>query len=400
MPTIKDEEDAYTAWGWDWSSAIHPGTVTESYSGTYNVISPDIHGDTEGDDLWTYAQMFDRGGNAVYENRRKEWNEYFEAGNYRLQLDSGTDDSYGYDHMYGYGLVYEYWRNGDAGALAEAVNLGAIVEDGWDGNGWNGNYGCLLSNACYEYGYREAARHLLLIAYLTKATGDSRWTTLRDTMVNTILNKSGWDATYGMFFAGEFFTDESFGSGYYAAGYRTYFSPAQAILVEGLYEVYLQTGNATIKSRIISMADFFIAKALDPSSQYVGYRAGINPSGNPYHIGPGAVYTTALVNTLVLAYKLTGTTNYLTQAKYFFNRGTKGDPGDGHRLAPDNKVHHFVDTVWASSTSYFYLDFNRGELLYTYRIFENGGSPTVVSTPPPPPPSAAPPSAPTGLRIQ
>jgi hypothetical protein len=400
MPTIKDEEDTYTSWGWDWSGAVHPYTVIEPYSGTYNVTSPDIHGDTEGDDLWTYAHMLDRGGNSIYENRRKEWSEYFKPGTYRSQLDSGTDHSYGYDHIYGEGLVYQYWRNGDIASLTEAENLGAIIEDGWDGNGWGGDFSCLRANGCYEYGYRPAARHLWLIAHLARATGNPRWTTLRDTMVNTLLNNSGWNATYGMFFDGQYETDNKFGSGSYAAGYRHYFSSAIGILTNALYEVYLQTGNTTIRSRLISMADFIIAKGLDPSAQYTGYKAGINPSGNPYHIGPGVVYTTSLVNTLVMAYKLTGSANYYTKAKYFFNRGTKGDPGDGSRLCADNAVHHFVDTIFASSTSYFYLDFNRGELLYTYFIFENGGHPTVESSTPPPPPPQSTPSAPTGLRIQ
>ena len=58
------------------------------------------------------------------------------------------------------------------------------------------------------------------------------------------------------------------------------------------------------------------------------------------------------------------------------------------RLCADNEVHHFVDTIFASSTGYLYLDRNRAEYFYTYLIFENGGDPTVEG-----------PNAPKDLRV-
>jgi len=105
-------------------------------------------------------------------------------------------------------------------------------------------------------------------------------------------------------------------------------------------------------------------------------------------------YTSALVNTLVAGYKLTGEQHFLDRAKYQFNRGTKGVYGDcTARAAADNVVHHFVDTIFDTSTGNFYLAYNKGELQYTYLLFENGGLPTVSSI-------TTVPSAPTGLQVK
>ena len=32
-------------------------------------------------------------------------------------------------------------------------------------------------------------------------------------------------------------------------------------------------------------------------------------------------------------------------------------------------MHHFVDTIFSSADGYFYLDYNKGELQYTYLLF-------------------------------
>ena len=48
-------------------------------------------------------------------------------------------------------------------------------------------------------------------------------------------------------------------------------------------------------------------------------------------------------------------------------------PGGGN----ENVVYHYVDTRFDTSTGSQYLYNNKGELQYTYLIFENGGVPTV-----------------------
>lgn len=126
-----------------------------------------------------------------------------------------------------------------------------------------------------------------------------------------------------------------------------------------------------------------------------GYRAGLDPHGAAFHQGTSDPnYTTSLVNLFVMVYKLSGNTRYIDQAKYFFNRGTKGVYGDiTARLAADDEVHHFVDTMFDSSTGYIYLARNKGELFSTYLIFENGGNPTVINT-------GSPPRTPTNLHLR
>jgi hypothetical protein len=198
-----------------------------------------------------------------------------------------------------------------------------------------------------------------------------------------------------MYFYGEWQTNKELWSGAYKAGYRLYSPFEIGVFAEGLWQVWRTTGNEMVKSRLISMAKYIDEYGLDPDAQYAGYRSGVDPNGSAYHsylADPS--YTNSLVNLLVMGYKLTGNANLLTKAKTFFNRGTKGVYGSTtQRLCADDEVHHFVDTLFASSTMYEYLDRNKGELFYTYLIFENGGNPTVE------PLSTSPPSAPKNLRI-
>src|SRR5262249_57970587 len=101
-------------------------------------------------------------------------------------------------------------------------------------------------------------------------------------------------------------------------------------------------------------------------------------------------YDTAMVNTLVIGYKLTGSTSMLTLAKDMFRRGTiygagaESDPPLTRIVGP-TEVSHFVDTLTNPDTIFF--DYNKGELQYSYLLFENGGNPIVMGagvTPKPP----------------
>jgi hypothetical protein len=155
---------------------------------------------------------------------------------------------------------------------------------------------------------------------------------------------------------------------------------------------------------MISMARFVDQYGLDPTVQYTASWFGVK-NGQPWHIYSVSqpvtfwdpVYTTDLVNILVRGYKYTGDTKLYNRAKYFFNRGTKGIYGSTtQRQAGDNVVGHFIDTTFDSSTNNFYLAYNKGELQYTYLVFENGGSPTIEAGTPP----LSPPSAPSGLTLK
>jgi hypothetical protein len=390
MPTLSDEKNTYLSWGWTWSPSQEPGFVKEPIAG-YSVSNPDIHGDTEGDDLWSYLQMYRRTGNPVYLNRATAWANYFKNG-YRNCTGSQNlsfcfdRDAFGLDHLYGWGLLTLYEYNGDAAALAEAQNIAGALEALYQPNS---PYGCLPAGACTWYGLRQPGRHLIFMTRLAEITGSSRWIALRDKILDLLLNSADWDAARGMYFFGSVSTDSNLGTGAYASGARIV-SPFQlAILAEGFFHAYRTTGRPELKNRLIAMARFVQQYGLDPTYQYTGSVFGV-VNGNIWHNYSAKQpvtfwdtnYTISLVNLLVMGYKYTGDAALLNRAKTHFNRGTKGvTPSPTQRSSADNVVDHFVDTVFES----IYLAYNKGELQYSYLIFENGGSPIVNGTPSPSP---------------
>jgi len=402
MPSLEDERNTYLAWGWTWTANKEPTAVAEPLP-NYTVTNPDIHGDTEGDDLWTYLMMYRRTGNTVYLRRATAWANYLKN-SYRACIGDPyrnfcyDRDAFGLDHFYGWGLIAWYEHNGDTAALTEAENLGAALETMY---GPNTPYSCLPAGACIWYGPRAGARHLLFITRLAQVTGKSRWITLRDKIINLWLTSIQWDATYGTYFLGDYVTDEVGGPGAYNQGLRVQSAFQLGILTEAFDHAYRATGNLELKNRMISIARYVSQYGIDPTYQYTASYWGVK-NGRPWHNYSASqpvtfwdsVYTTSLVNTLVRGYKYGGDQYLYDRAKYFFNRGTKGIYGEPvQRAAGDNEVHHFVDTVFDTSSGYFYLDYNKGELQYTYLLFERRGSL-------PPTPDVAPPAAPANLRVQ
>jgi hypothetical protein len=225
----------------------------------------------------------------------------------------------------------------------------------------------------------------MLATRLAQVTGKARWISLRDKILDLMINSQQWDAAKGTYFLGDFATDSVVSTGAYAAGARIQ-SPFQlALLVEAFDMAYRATGRQVLRDRIISIARFVDQYGLDPNYQYTASFFGI-VNGTVWHRYSATqpvtfwdpVYTTSLVNTLVRGYKFSGDAALYARAKYFFNRGTKGVYGSPtQRTAADNVVDHFVDTRFATSTGNLYLEYNKGELQYTYLIFENGGRPTV-----------------------
>lgn len=393
MPSAADEKATYQKWGWTWSAAAEPASVTEPIA-NYAVTNPDIHGDTEGDDLWTYLMMYRRTGNSVYLNRAQAWLNYFKT-NYRKDCSAFPSASFcydlnafGLDHAWGWGLVAWYEHSCltgscDTAALTEAENLAAVVEALW---GPDTSFGCLPTSGCLHYGLRQAARHLLLVTRVAEATGSNRWIQLRDQILARILDSPMWDSARGMYFYGDWMTDNTYGAGAYAAGTRVQ-SPFQlGVLAEALYHAYRVTGNTTVRARLVAMAEFVYQHGLDPTYQYTGSSFGLRNGQtlHNYNATQSAtldcnafwdpVYTTSLVNLLVTGYKFTGERRYYDRARVHFNRGSKSLYGEAcARAAADNVAHHFVDTRFATGSGNFYLDYNRGELQYTYLLFENGG---------------------------
>lgn len=388
MPSLQDERNTYLGWSWSWTVDKEPGAVSEPIT-NYAVASPEIHGDTEGDDLWTYLMMYRRSGNTVYLNRARAWAAYFKTA-YRTSPEFSADDGFLLDHMYGWGLVTWYEHTCETGvcdtaALAEAENLAAVSEAHWS----------TRSNKAYPvpgqfrmafYSVREGARHLLLATRVAEVTKKTRWITLRDRLIDLWLQSPDWDAR-GLYFFGDYETDNYLGTGSYAAGARIV-SPFQIGILSEAFDQAYRTLDATdsrkalLRERLIAMARFVDQYGLDPGCQCTGYRFGIRAGkawhsytdGNTASCTAGfwdSAYSTSLVNVLVRGYRHSGDTDLYARARYFFNRGTKGIYGNpATRAAADNAVHHFVDTRFDSSSGNFFLSYNKGELQYTYLLFQ------------------------------
>jgi hypothetical protein len=369
MPTLEDERNTYRNWGWTWNVNVEPAVVTEPIANYYVTLDPlEVRYDTEADDLWNYVMMYRRTGNTVYLNRAQVWLRYFKD-EYRDDLVSGDN----FAHLYGVGLIAWYEHTCEQGscddsALAAAEGIGVEVEKYWQSM-------VPGSFSMGYYGPRKGARNLLFATRLAEVTKKQRWIDLRDKLIELWIQSPDWDAR-GMYFSGREETDNEsgLGSGAYAAGYRILSSFQIGIITEAFNQAYRITGRREFRDRLVDMAKFVDQYGLDPGNLYTGSYFGIAPDGSSWHKFEASAYTTSLVNTLVSGYKLTGNRYYYDRAKFFFNRGTKGVYGDPtKRTSPDNVVDHFVDTVFSSDK--FYLSYNKGELQYTYMIFENGGMP-------------------------
>src|SRR5262245_13470857 len=68
IPDVEAEKKAYQSFGFTWAPEAEPSAPAEA---SYSVSDPDIHGDTESDDLWTHLMMSERSGKPGYEDRAK-----------------------------------------------------------------------------------------------------------------------------------------------------------------------------------------------------------------------------------------------------------------------------------------------------------------------------------------
>ena len=375
IPDLDAERRTYERFGWTWDASAEPHVPAQP---TYKVVDPDIHGDTEGDDLWTYLIMYRRTNEPGYLDRAKAWLRYFEE-DYRSCVGGAyadfcrDKDGFGADHLYGTGLIAWYQHANDPAALEEAKQLGAVVEQLW---GPDSTFTCLRRNGCTTYGMRQVARHLHFITRLAEVTGDVRWEQLRDKIIDTLLASKDWDESVGMW-SSQYSTDYTLGKGAYAAGARITSSFQVGIMSEALDHAYRVTGRPELRRRIVRMAEFVATYGLDPTYQYSGSYFG-RVDGKVWHNYSAKqpvtwwdpVYTTSNVNTLVRGYRYTCDPRFLDLAKTFFERGNRGLYGKPIATAtPPGVVHHFVDTRFLSPSN-FLLAYNKGELRYTYLLFE------------------------------
>jgi hypothetical protein len=376
---LEAERSAYAEQGYAWTADAEPNH-TEGNPG-YHVADPDLHGDTEGDDLWTNLMMYDRTGQQEYLDRARAWARYFKEDYRNCVGDSSNNFCYdmgafGADHLWGWGLIAWYEAMGDEAALTELEALGGVVAGLWSEGS---DYGCIPSGGCLWYGSRLMGRHLLFMTRLSEVSSDPRWVPLRDRMVETLLVSDQWDEERGMYFSGSWSTDEQLGEGAYDAGARITSPFMVGVLAEGMDHAYRVTGNEELRRRMVKMARFVEEHGLDPEYRYAGSRFGIVGGRTWHNYNSGGavdywdpVYTTSLVNTLVRGYRYTCEQHFLDTAWEFFDRGNKGIHGEPiERAAEDGLIHHFVDSRFSTASGNFYFAYNKGELQYTYLLFED-----------------------------
>lgn len=427
MPTIADETAAYASFGWSLqapyaTSTYNSTTITEdmTYIVTGNQVS--VHDESEGDDLWGNANMSRRGGSSMYSGRATQWLSFFK-GDYvncnptspdSLCQDIGGGDTmatvcpnkgcasltYSGDHMTGWGLVDNYQLTGDAGSLTAATTLGTWIElyysDKFAGH-------CI---ACWSI--RMGARHLMLATRLAEATNLPRWITLRDKILTIWQNDPTWDNVGKMYSMNSAFDGDSTAWALLgtttpvADGWRGVGTFQVSMISDAFYHAYRTTGQSWIKDRMVMIAQNIQANALNPAwGNGVGrggitYFWNIKTGAKAWYgaAGGSAGYTLTLTNALVLGYKYSGNTALMDLAKHVFAQGSKFDL-DGTRFCsffkytcdanPDNDpVHHYVNTIkqTAGGNPTIWLYYMKGELQYTYFLFENGGNPTVEGTGP------------------
>ena len=405
MPTVQDELATYQRWGWTIGPNADP--AYDSAPG-YLVTQADIHGDTEGDDVWAYLQAYNRrtSGRNGYLQRAQAWRDYY-VKNFEGSPDQANDESFLFDHFYGWGLQQYATQIGDPGAAAEALKISTTLHDWWAAGGRSGGGGWPVPGVfdMAHYGIRGPARNLHTAVAVADATGDAKAIELRDRLIDLWLQSPDWDNLHGMYWV----ADVAYPQLNYAAGDRMVSPFHIGHLAEAFFAAWLspnvtQARKDGMRTKVIAMATWMRANGLDPTYRYSSSELGIRGSGGawwnysltqPVTFWDG-VYTISIVNLLVMGYKFTGDSTFLFgpasngfyPAQYCFNRGTKNmygttdmREGPNQTMVPaggnENVAFHLVDTRFDSSTNNEYLYNNKGELQYTYLLFENGGAPTV-----------------------
>ena len=398
MPSLQDERDFYTKMGWTWTKAQEPAWPVP-YPGqptrVYGVKDPDIHGDTEGDDLWTYLVQFQRTGQPGYLVRAQAWARYFKD-DYRQCVGGQYYNycfdarNYVYDHMYGWGLL-AWFQHLDAqhdptarSYLEAAEALGSDLEVYYREKKFNPGSNIAVS--------RDVGRHLLLLSRLYDVTGQERWKTLVAKIVGLLITTSAWSESYGIYWSTSRTVTNNFPAGAYSAGVRVISPWMMGIIGEGMAAAYRVTGEPELRRRMVKIAQFVAQYGPHPEDGFIGYLFGVHLTTKeriwvethglskttpPKWTG---AYSTAVTNLLVRGYQYSGDVALLDAAKRAFACGTHwGFQRAGQCSATFTTVGHFVDTVMDKSAGQgFYLAFNKGELFYSYLLLTNGGNPSLI----------------------
>lgn len=419
IPSKADEEAFYDLIGWAYTSTDDDFDSRWDADGD-GADHTDLHGDSEGDDLWIWDQQDKRYATTLTQNWRDGWLAWYKntgAGGFLEALDDENPDltGLGLDHMYGQGLATVYHDTSDSDVLTVLNGLRTRIT-GLD------YYADLLASTPVEMSHWEArgpARHLLVACYAYEATGSAAWGTVRDTLLDGWLDSTDWEeggviAAGGMYFASR--EQAQFASGANVA-YAATGAGAQAayddgrrfqatwhigILAEGFWRAYIQTGRTDVKDKLVKMARYVHHYAHRSSWSFpnVGSRFGhegdgtnatgtVDVEGGYFHnrtSGDGTStnavvdcsYDLSLINLMVMAYKLTTEQKFINKARIFYKRGIRfdqGSPFDEHNA--DGQVPNFLDTQGIGGGNFF--AYNKGALQYCYQVIENGGKPIIPS---------------------
>lgn len=391
-PSLQDERDAYTSWGWTFQASdeiTYPADtayfVPTAGGGT---IYP--HADTDADDIWENLQMYIHTGQPGFLDRAREWMEFYRD-HYTVAIANVEANESTRCHRYGWGLLEWYLMTGDTACLTRAEEYAADIDSYWRSNGIAGAWPTHVQfNLIGWQGNRPGSRQLMLATRLAKITGDSQWVDLRDNLINAYLTTPAWDAAKGAYWINDnpaIYTQYGLS---YAAGDRITMSLGDGMLANAFWEVYRDTGNTAIRSRIIAMADFYMTHGINPTYDYGALYLGEYANGSGWWNSPGTIGWATIhhINLLVYAYKLTGTTAYLTEAQHCFDRGTKAYYNDAtSRYATPTTPHKFVNAFYSSGMVAFTtgpssvgstFTIVKGTMQYANYLFENGGQPIVT----------------------
>ena len=388
LPDWNDEMAAYAAQGLATGNAnldiVDQGATLTSFTGISNITN--THNDTEGDFLWTAYHQEKRlagirsGAAQIWEARRDNLIAFFINDYVSGQAWNFDRNSHNHDHLYGWGLADYFADSGDAAAATVLNDIVADVSSFFAGT----TPGQIAVGSSDGSSGRRWARQLRFAARVAEVLPTAANRTWRDKVVDIVLQDPQWDSTYNAYWRRNV-VDSPLD---YAAGDRQQNTFHMGVMMDALFVAWRSLdaeGDSTradmCRQRLVDLATFYRDVPLDGNG-FLKLAMGYNINSGSFVSAagtgsPNGVYTIPPINGLVMAYKFTGDQTYLDRAWTLF-RNWQASPGLSPSV-PANNVQHFVDSKADSSTGFRFTENNKGELQYVYALFENGGSPVVLS---------------------
>lgn len=416
--TYDDEIATYANWGWQWPTPGNPysaapliGRMKATYRADWNRTDA---GDLEADDLWMNLLMYVRTGSRGYLDRtdamaryykwelswRTDGFEYmrkeywcgpsqpttFPANNLPAGSFTAADTQYidynikyygksAGDHSWNAGLIDYYYMFGDMDALQAAIDTAEQSRQHtiWRVPGGNGVVG---GNP------RGEARELLNTLRVWEATNVSQWKTAADHLRDMFMHPNSYYDSRGFYYG---LTNETatynintrFPNAKYFAGFML------GVTTQAFYRYWLLTNDAAVRTRMIQMADFALAHGTNDQG-YTGDNTIIDypqtgailhlsydqfRKSSPLTLYPYSSSTGAFIDTLTIAYRLTGQSAYLAKARSMWGKMTKrlGVNSYTTLIADDTHVGRFMNSLLNIPTSTLYPE--NGDLMTSMLLF-------------------------------